>query len=119
VLVVFDIADAQLCSSGRNIEISVDGQLLTTTTTTVYKPVGSSFIMTCRKCNDGGRRPSWFDRNQTEISTSCGRGVPLCTKKAAQRQTIDLIFSSFTKSLEGEYQCTKNQDRIINIKVFG
>ena len=115
VLVVYHIANAQQCSSGRNVEFSVDG---TTTTTTVYKPIGSSFIVRCRKCTGSGR-PSWFHHNQTEISTSCGSDVSLCAKNADLRQATDLIFSSLTKILEGEYQCTKNQDRVIDIKVFG
>ena len=118
MLVISGITNAQQCLSGRDIELSVDDQLVTTNTI-LCKPVDSSFTVRCRRCINN-RRPSWFNSSGTEISTSCGSGVPICTKNGGNRLVKDLIFSSFTESLEGEYQCTKNnRDGIINIKVFG
>ena len=115
MLVICHATNAQQCTSGRNVELSVDDQLFTIT---LYKPVDSSFTVRCRRCIDNGR-PSWFYPNGTEISTSCGSGVPVCTENSDERQVRDLMFSSFVKSLEGRYHCTRNSDGIIFIRLFG
>ena len=116
MLVICSITNALQCLSGRDIELSVDGQLFTTT---LYKPIGSYFTVRCRRCTNN-RRPSWFNSSRSEISASYGSGVPICTKNADEHQAKDLIFSSLTESLVGGYQCTRyNKDGVINIKIFG
>ena len=114
MVVISDITNAQ-CSSERDIELSVDDQLVTTT---LYKPVNSSFTVRCRRCT-GNRRPSWSDPSGTEISTSCGSNAPICTKNGGDRLVKILMFSSFAQSLAGKYQCTRNNDGVIDIKVSG
>ena len=112
MVIISDITNAQQCSSGHNIELSVDDQLVTTT---LYKPVNSSFTVRCRRCT-GNRRPSWFG---TKISSSCGSGVPICTKNANESQVKDLMFSSFGESLKGMYRCTGNNEGATEIEVLG
>ena len=115
MVVISGITNAQRCSSGRDIELSVDDQLVTTT---LYKPFNSSFTVRCRRCTNS-RRPSWFNSSGTKISTSCGSGVPICTKNGGERSDKDLIFSFFEESFEGEYRCTRsNKDGIIDIKIL-
>ena len=115
VVIISGITNAQRCSSGHDIELSVDGQLFTIT---LYKPIGSSFTVRCRRCNNN-RRPSWFNSSRSEISTSCGSGVSICTKNGGEHSDKDLIFSFFEESFEGEYRCTRSsQDGIIDIKIL-
>ena len=116
-VVISDITNAQRCSSGRDIELLVDDQLVPTNTI-LYRSFNSSFSVRCRKCS-GTKTPSWFNSNGTDISTSCGSGVPICTKEANEDQVNDLIFSFFEESLEGEYRCTRNnRDGAINITII-
>ena len=115
MVVISGIANEQQCLSERDIELSVDDQLVTTT---LYKPVNSSFTVRCRRCT-GNRRPSWFNSNGTKISSSCGSGVPICTKNANESQVKDLMFSSFGESLKGMYRCTGNNEGATEIEVLG
>ena len=109
------------CASG--VKLSVDGQILNTSTT-LYRPISSNFTVRCRRCRRGGR-PPWRDPSDNEISTSCDRNVPtgaVCTTNPNDSTSAtDLMFSSLTQLLEGKYQCTRHLDNggVITIKVFG
>ena len=121
MLVICHVTDAQQCTSG--VELSLDGQILNTNAT-LYRPISSSFTVTCRRCRRGGR-PPWRDPSDNVISTSCGNNAPtgaVCTTNPNDSTAAtDLMFSSLTRSLEGKYQCTRNPDNrgVITIKVFG
>ena len=121
MLVICHVTDAQQCTTG--VELSVDGQILNTSTT-LYRPISSNFTVRCRRCRRG-RGPPWRDPSNDEISTSCDPNVPtttVCTTNPTDSTAAtDLMFSSLTRSLEGKYQCTRNPDNggVITIKVFG
>ena len=121
VFTFYHVTDAQQCTSG--VELSVDGQILNTSTT-LYRPINSSFTVRCRRC-DRNRRPPWRDPSENEISTSCDRNVPtgaVCIANPTNSTAAtDLMFSSLTRLLEGKYQCTQNLDNggVIAIKGFG
>ena len=115
------LTDAQQCTGG--VELSVDGQILNTSTT-LYRPISSNFTVRCRRCGRD-RGPPWRDPSDNVISTSCGNNVltgAVCTTNPTNSTSAtDLMFSSLTRSLEGKYRCTRNPDNggVIAIKGFG
>ena len=113
VLVILPgITDAQ-CTDG--VELMVGHQLIFDGTT-LYRPVGDSFVVSCRKCT-GSRRLNWFDENGNTIP-NCDNANMTCTK-GNDRNGLDLVVSSVTKSLAGTYSCSRRENGTITISVLG
>ena len=105
------ITDAE-CTDG--VELTVDGQLIFDGTT-LYRPVGDSFSVSCRRCSGGGQ-PKWFDSNEDEIQR-CSGTTMICSAKS--RNIQKLRFKPFLDSLAGAYKCTQGLNGTITISALG
>lgn len=113
IVVVFAVAILDLsttqCSKKNNrirAEFFEDGQILETSSPTLNKKVGESFIIGCRKCNTNRGLPRW-QFNGTEIPRCNNTNDSVCTKVNENDSLIlDLCFRSLTESLATVYKCT-------------
>ena len=67
VVLIFSTVTHAQCTDG--VELMVDGHLVFDGTT-VYRPVGDFFVVSCRKC-EGGNVPSWIAPSRDKIP-NCG-----------------------------------------------
>ena len=111
-MLIFSTVTHAQCTDG--VELMVDGHLVFDGTT-LYRPVGDSFVVRCRRC-EGGNAPKWTALSGDNIP-NCGDDNMRCTESNKLYQ--DLRFSSFTDSLAGEYRCSRRFNGSITISVLG
>lgn len=99
----------------NRVQFFEDGNDLMSSSPTLSRAPGDSFVIGCRRCDTSKGRPRWFYPNRTEISPCDISDASVCTKdNANDNVTRDLCFTSFTPSLAITYECTV-EPIIINI----
>ena len=116
-MLVFSVlinAQQQQCTE---VSLLVDDQSFTDTT--LYKPVGSSVLVSCQ-CNAGSGRPDWLGPDGMIVLRCVDMSATkYCVDNAPQRTRI-LSITSIMSSVVGEYTCKqKNATKALNISVLG
>ena len=108
MLLFSSVTDAQC--TGEGVVLMMDGHSIFDGTT-LYRPIGDSFIVSCRRCSI--RKPvNWFDP-YGKVLPDCNDANVICKKRNGGNSLVqDLVVSSFTKSLDGTYSCTRKNGTI-------